>query len=55
MMNNLLKLHTTPMGLERIRKNLELDVPDVVAWCVNKIKDENCKKTRKGTKSRGDG
>jgi hypothetical protein len=27
------KLHTTPMGLDRIRRNLDLNVEDVVGWC----------------------
>jgi hypothetical protein len=27
------KLQTTVMGIERIRKNLSLEVSDVVAWC----------------------
>lgn len=26
-------LHTTDLGVERIRRNLGLDVDDVVAWC----------------------
>jgi ribosomal protein S18 acetylase RimI-like enzyme len=35
--DNLDKLHTTAMGAERIRKNLSLDVQDVIAWCREKI------------------
>jgi hypothetical protein len=27
------KLHTTPMGEERIRRNLGLKTEDVLAWC----------------------
>jgi hypothetical protein len=27
------KLHTTPMSLDRIRRNLDLNVEDVVDWC----------------------
>jgi hypothetical protein len=34
---NLDKIHTTEMGLERIRRNLRLSEPDVVAWCKVKI------------------
>ncbi|MDR0930800.1 MAG: DUF3781 domain-containing protein [Clostridiales bacterium] len=48
LLNNLNKIHTTTLGIERIRRNLELDTTDVVAWCVNRIKDENCKITRNG-------
>ncbi len=33
---NLDKLHTTPLGIERIRRNLSLDTSDVVAWCKTK-------------------
>jgi hypothetical protein len=35
---DLAALHTTPMGEERIRRNLHLDVPDVVAWCGAQIR-----------------
>ena len=30
---NLDKLHTTPMGAERIKRNLNLQTENVVAWC----------------------
>lgn len=33
LLNNLDKLHTTPMGVERIRKNMSIDTDDVVEWC----------------------
>ena len=26
-------LHTTKMGVERIRRNLSIDTDDVVSWC----------------------
>ena len=35
--NNLDKLHTTALGVERIRKNLSLTAPDIIAWCRKKI------------------
>lgn len=35
---NLDKLHTTPMGAERIRRNLDLQTDDVVAWCKDAVK-----------------
>jgi len=31
------KISTTPLGLERIKKNLEIDVEDVVHWCKQKV------------------
>jgi len=37
LLSNLDKIHTTELGLERIRKNLNLDVEDVVQWCKKKI------------------
>ena len=38
LLSNLDKVHTTELGAERIKKNLSLDVEDVVKWCKNKIK-----------------
>jgi hypothetical protein len=41
-MNNILdnvnKIHTTALGIIRIKKNLELETDDVVNWCKKKIK-----------------
>ena len=39
LLENIEKLYTTPMGVERIRRNLGLgyDVKDVVAWCRERI------------------
>ena len=34
---NLHKLHTTKLGVERIKKNLNLDTDDVVNWCKEKV------------------
>ncbi len=33
---NLDKLHTTSLGIERIQKNLLLKIPDVIGWCREK-------------------
>lgn len=33
LLDQLDRLHTTPLGTERIRRNLCLDTEDVVAWC----------------------
>jgi hypothetical protein len=30
---DLSRLHTTPLGEERIRRNLSLATADIVAWC----------------------
>ena len=50
LIENIEKLHTTPMGVDRIRRNLELsdDVKDVVVWCRQKILDTNAEFIRQG-------
>ncbi|WP_428978985.1 DUF3781 domain-containing protein [Clostridium tanneri] len=45
---NLDKLHTTELGVGRIKKNLFLDVDDVVKWCIDKILNSNAIIVRKG-------
>lgn len=42
------KLHTTEMGVDRIKRNLNLDVPDVVKWCYEKIIRPDATIERKG-------
>ncbi len=39
---NIDKVHTTKMGIDRIKKNLKLDTDDVVEYCKNKVLDERC-------------
>lgn len=48
LLSNLDKVHTTEMGVDRIKKNLALNVEDVVAWCKDKISNTNCQITRQG-------
>jgi len=31
------KIHTTKLGIERIKRNLALETDDVVQWCIRKI------------------
>ncbi|WP_373265329.1 DUF3781 domain-containing protein [Hungatella hathewayi] len=45
---NIDKLHTTDLGVVRIKKNLTLDTDDVVAWCRAVIESVNTGITRKG-------
>lgn len=45
---NLEKFHTTKLGMERIRRNLCLDVEDVTAWCREKALESGSTITRKG-------
>ncbi|MCR1899955.1 DUF3781 domain-containing protein [Irregularibacter muris] len=42
------KVHSTEMGMDRIKRNLNLDTDDVVEWCKNKIQDVNCTVSKKG-------
>ena len=50
LIENIEKLHTTPMGVERIRRNLELsnDVKDAVVFCRGKILDDKAEISRQG-------
>lgn len=41
LLDNINKVHTTEMGVERIKKNLKIDTDDVVNFCKAKILDEN--------------
>ena len=45
---NIEKLHTTEMGIERIKRNLCLYTNDVVTWCKRQITASNCSITRNG-------
>lgn len=45
---NLDKIHTTEMGIDRIKRNLGIDVSDVVKWCYDKIKKNGAIIERKG-------
>lgn len=45
---NLDKLHTTNLGIVRIKRNLSLDVDDVVNWCREKIQNHNAFIVRTG-------
>lgn len=45
---NLDKLHTTELGVGRIKKNLSLDTDEVVEWCKEKIGSPNAVIARSG-------
>lgn len=36
------------MGIDRIRRNLNLNTNDVVAYCKEKLLDKNCKMYKQG-------
>ncbi len=42
LLDNMDKIHTTRMGVERIKRNLKIDTDDVVEYCKNKILEKNC-------------
>ena len=48
LISNIDKIHTTKLGKERIKRNLCLEVDDIVDWCKQKIKNEKSKFVRKG-------
>jgi len=37
LIENIAKLHTTEMGAERIKRNLQLEAEDPVQWCKTQI------------------
>ena len=48
LIENIDKLHTTPVGIDRIRKNLKLDLEDVVSYCKSLILSPKCHITKQG-------
>ena len=48
LLSNIDKVHTTEMGVDRIKKNLKLDNNDVVEYCKNKVLDKNCNIYKQG-------
>ncbi len=48
LLSNIDKIHTTEMGIDRIKKNLKLDTNDVVEYCKNKVLDKNCNIYKQG-------
>ena len=48
LIENIDQVHTTEMGVDRIRRNLGLGASDVVMWCKSKILDKDADITRQG-------
>lgn len=42
------KLHTTKLGVDRIKRNLSLDVDDVVGWCRDRMQKPDAAILRSG-------
>ena len=48
LLDNIDKIHTTKMGVDRIKRNLKIDSDDVVKYCKNKMLDKKCKIYKQG-------
>ena len=48
LIENIIRLHTTELGVMRIKRNLRLEVADVVAWCRVEIEDPDSSIIRRG-------
>ena len=48
LLSNIDKIHTTEMGIDRIKKNLKLKTNDVVGFCKKKKLDKNCNIYKQG-------
>lgn len=42
LLSNIDKLHTTEIGIDRIKRNLKINTENVVKYCKEKILDNNC-------------
>lgn len=45
---NIDKVHTTEMGVDRIKKNIKINNNDVVKYCKEKVLDNRCNIYKKG-------
>ena len=43
LIENIDRLHTTPMGVDRIKRNLKLDIDDAVGYCKDLILHPQCR------------
>lgn len=48
LLNNIESIHTTEMGIERIKRNLKLETGNVVEYCKQKIANNACNIYRQG-------
>lgn len=48
LLKNIDKIHTTKLGIERIKRNLKLNTNNVVEYCKEKILDKNTKIKKQG-------
>lgn len=48
LLDNIDKIHTTKMGVDRIKRNLKIDSDVVVEYCKNKMLDKKCNIYKQG-------
>ncbi|MBQ2962891.1 DUF3781 domain-containing protein [Methanobrevibacter sp.] len=48
LLDNIENVHTTEMGVDRIKRNIGVDVEDIVEYCKDKIKQDNAVIEMKG-------
>ena len=48
LIDNIDKIHTTKMGIDRIKRNFKLNTDDVVGYCESLIMNKNCHIYRQG-------
>ena len=48
LLSNIDKLHTTEIGIDRIKRNLKINAENVVKYCKEKILDNNCNIYKQG-------
>lgn len=48
LIKNISRIHTTKLGVERIKRNISVYIDDVVEWCKNTILNKNCIVKKKG-------
>ena len=51
LLDNIDKIHTTEMGIDRIKRNLKIDTADVVEYCKNKVLDKKLQYIQTGVKN----
>ncbi len=48
LIENIYKLHTMEMGIDRIKRNLQVETDDIVKWCKDRILNKDAKIERLG-------
>ncbi len=48
LLSNINKIHTTELGVSRIKRNLKINTDEVVEYCKNKVLKKECNIYKKG-------